>query len=211
MHRAEIVAFIGSVTSRRHVRADTLEGLRRTDWGAEPTVVLDQARYDDPGMRSTDTAREALERAAQRDDWDVVLFLEDDVDCNRHLRHNLEHCAPIRALEPGGHLCASLYDPGVGSLDPAQDAPTYRIVDPQHTYGSQAVLFSRTTLNHVLDGYRDHIGLGDIRMFHLAARLGPIHYHRPSLVQHRPVPSHWGGVAHAAADFDPTFRADPIP
>ena len=35
-------------------------------------------------------------------------------------------------------------------------------------------------------------------------RLG-IDLHRPSLVQHVPAPSTWGGMAHRAIDFDPFY------
>jgi hypothetical protein len=41
----------------------------------------------------------------------------------------------------------------------------------------------------------------------LAARLGPIYYHTPSLVQHLGRQSAWGGHFHYAPDFDPKFKA----
>ena len=207
MRRAEIVAFMGSVTTRRDVREQTLRNLRGTDWGVEPRVVLDRARHAEAKLRSTDTIREALERAAQTAGWDLVLFLEDDLEFNRHLRHNLLHWPPILDLEPDAHFCASLYDPGIGSLDPTNDGATHRIVEPMLAYGSQAVVLSRPTVNWILDGFRNHYGLGDIRVVHLAARKTPVHYHLPSLVQHRQVPSHWGGVAHHAENFSEDFRA----
>ncbi len=212
MRPVEIVAFMGSVSSRRDVRAMTIEALHRTDWGADVRIVLDQARQpDDKGRRSTDTAREALERAAQTDHGDLVLFLEDDLEFNRNLRHNLEHWRPIVDLRPGDHLCASLYDPDIGSLNPDEDGDTWRVVHPELPYGSQAVLLARPTLNWILDGWRRQPGLGDIKIFRLAAEKTPIHYHRPSLVQHRRVPSSWGGVAHHAENYDESFLADEHP
>ncbi|WP_436794245.1 hypothetical protein [Actinospongicola halichondriae] len=211
MRPVAIVAYISTMTTRRDVRAQTIESLLSTDWTTPPVAVIDQGRFAVGGSNSTDNAREVLERASAADGWDLLLFLEDDVDFNQHLLHNLENWPPIVDLEPGDHFCASLYDPDIGSLDPTQDGETYRIVDPLLTYGSQAILLSRPTLDWILDNFRAHIGLSDIRIFHLAARKTPIFYHRPSLVQHRAVPSMWGGVAHQAKNYDPTFRAVEIP
>ena len=49
-------------------------------------------------------------------------------------------------------------------------------------------------------------GYHDIRMTRLAARVTPLVYHRPSLVQHLAVRSTIGGVRHEAADFDAGWR-----
>ena len=92
MGRPDIVAYMSSGSYRRAVRDETLADLRATDWGADVVVVVDQARApDQPKVRATDNARETLERAAQRDRGDLILFLEDDLAFNRHLRHNLQH------------------------------------------------------------------------------------------------------------------------
>jgi hypothetical protein len=41
----------------------------------------------------------------------------------------------------------------------------------------------------------------------LAAEIGLVHYHDPSLVQHQAVPSTWSAHTHQACDFDAKFRA----
>lgn len=211
MGRPDIVAYMSSGSYRRVVRDETLADLRATDWDADVVVVVDQARAPgQPKVRATDNARETLEHAAQCDRGDLILFLEDDLAFNRHLRHNLLHWPPIAGLGPDDHFCGSLYDPDVGSLDPALDGDTWRIADPALPYGSQAVLLARPTVHWILDHWRAQRGLGDLRIFRLAAAVAPIHYHRPSLVQHRPVASGWGGVAHRTESFDPTFRATPL-
>jgi hypothetical protein len=205
MHSGTLAAFILSTTGRRQVREGTIASLAASDWGSPPTVVLDQQRYSSPGARMVDNARTLLLRAVAGG-AELVLFLEDDVEVNPHIRYNLEHWPPLRTWRPGQHLFASLYDPNVGSLDPGADGPTWRIVDPDLAYGSQALLLSRATVRWILQRWDDLPGLHDTRMPQLAARVTPVLYHRPSLVQHRQVPSVWGGVPHAAADFDPTWR-----
>lgn len=208
MQPVRIEAFISTTPFRRSVREQTIANLARSDWGAPPTIVIDRGRFtDDRGKGSTDNARHVLETAVQRDTWDVMVFLEDDVDVNRNLRHNLERWPPIVDLARDGYLCGSLYNPNIGSLDPAADGDTFRIVDPELPYGSQGVVLSRSMVNWILDGWFATRGLGDIRIFHLAARKAPIHYHRPSLIEHQQVPSTWGGVPHTATDFDADFRA----
>ena len=56
-------------------------------------VILDEVASERPQERQERTARRLLERAAA-DGTGYVLFLEDDLDFNRHLRHNLDHCGP---------------------------------------------------------------------------------------------------------------------
>ena len=59
----------------------------------------------------------------------------------------------------------------------------------------------------ILDHWDEQGGFPDIRMSRLAGQRSPVYMHRPSLVQHRQVPSVWGGVAHTAIDFSPDWRA----
>ena len=188
------------------MRQQSIEDLRTSDWGAPPVVVLDLARHERKQDRVTDTTRRALLRAL-RDGGDLVLLLEDDVEVNRSIRANLAAWPPLVERRAGDHLFASLYNPNVGSIDPAADRPTARVVDPELTYGAQALVLAAATVRFILHHWDEGIGMPDIRMPRLAARCTPILYHRPSLVQHRPVPSAWGGVAHHAEDHDRTWRA----
>jgi hypothetical protein len=206
MWSGDLVAYVLSSTGRRDVRRQTLDNLARTDWGAPAVVVLDQGRSEVPQERALDNARSLLVRAVNGR-GDVFLFLEDDLDFNRSLRSNVERWPPLVDRPRGGHLYGSLYDPDIGSVAPDEDQPTHRVVVPELVYGSQAVLMAAATACSILESWDDIEGLHDTRMALLAARVTPIHYHRPSLVQHLPVPSTWGGVAHQAIDYDPDWRA----
>ncbi|MEY2454620.1 MAG: hypothetical protein QOD92_4194 [Acidimicrobiaceae bacterium] len=206
MWTGEIVAYMLSTTIRRDVRRETIANLAATDWDAEPVVILDQERYDDLKLRMSDNGRSLLLRAISGP-GDVFLFLEDDLAFNRSLRWNLERWPPLLERPLGADFYASLYNPNVGSLSEDMDGETYRIVDPENVYGSQAVVMSVSMAALILRDWNDVRGLPDIKMSRLAARRTPIYYHLPSLVDHRQAPSLWGGVAHAASDYSPDWRA----
>ena len=153
------------------------------------------------GRRSPPTraARERLDDAA-----DYILFLEDDLDFNRHLRHNLSQWPPLR---DGRLTLGSIYNPAL--RDEAWDARSNaRIVDPKTAYGSQAFVLSKDTAAHIVRRWCEVRGLQDLRMLRLAGRLGkPVYYHAPSLVQHVGLRSTWGGGFHESHDFDPEWKA----
>jgi hypothetical protein len=201
----DIVAYMLSCAARDAVRAATLERLAATDWDAEVVVVLDEAIAERPQDRQEQTARRLL-TAAAADGVDVVLFLEDDLDFNHFLRHNLTHWHPLLAAGPDGHLMASLYDPGVAATAWDHER-AFSVAHPDLVYGSQAFLLSRATVARVLDGWETVPGMQDMKISRVAAAVGPIHYHRPSLVQHVEVASTWGGPAHWARDFSASWRA----
>jgi hypothetical protein len=205
---AEIVAYMLSCGARDAVRAATLDRLRATDWHGEVVVMLDESVAERPQERQEQTARRLLETAAA-DGVDFVLFLEDDLEFNAHLRHNLVEWHPRRAAGPHGHLMASLYDPGVAAIA-SDDQHAFAIAHPDLVYGSQAFLLSRSTIAVVLAGWDSVVGMQDIKISRLAAAIGPIHYHRPSLVQHVAGESTWGGPNHTARDFSPSWRAPVI-
>jgi len=162
-------------------------------------------------------------------DADVLLFFEDDIIFNRHLIHNLQRWSPLRNAECGmrNAKCAgaslphsaiatpnsvlvfgSLYDPTVRELS-AKPAEHYFIADPQAVYGSQAFVMSRAMAKHFVENWWDVEGMQDIKMSRLAALLGPIYYHQPSLVQHVGVVSTWTDDArfHDTKTFDRNFKA----
>ena len=206
MWTGELTAYILSGTSRRDVRRDTIANLAATDWNAEPVVIIDQLRTPDLRKRALDNTRSLLLRAVSGP-GDLFLFLEDDLDFNCSLRFNIERWPPLLERPIGGDFYASLYNPNVGSLSPDLDGDTFRIANPELVYGSQAVLMSTSIAAYILRRWDEGRGLQDIRMSRLASRRTPIYYHQPSLVQHRPVPSMWGGVAHQACDYSPKWRA----
>src|SRR5260221_13494735 len=87
----------------------TLASLKESDWGEEPLVISDTTRHYDPKISQTKTAFEILEQAMTRE-WDYLLFCEDDVIFNKHLRHNLDNWVPIKY---GMALVGSLYQTDV--------------------------------------------------------------------------------------------------
>jgi hypothetical protein len=198
----KLEAVILTCPGRERLLAKTLKSLKATDWKAKPIIVVDQSEHPDRRERQIITCRRLLAEALQRP-WDYLLFLEDDVVFNRHLRHNL-----IRWKRLNGVHLASLYRPQ--HVLGYQTEFNADVADPQTVYGSQAFLLSRKSVQYILDHYDEGEGMQDIRFSRLAARLGPIYYHAPSLVQHVGKVSMWTGNDsrfHQAIDFDEEWRA----
>lgn len=192
-----------STPERAKLRAATLRHLAHTDWGAEPVVLQVDARAG--GDRVANIVRNghrALRRGLHTG-ADYVLFLEDDLVFNRHLRHNLESW---RLLREGEITLAGLFNPRLTEwAGSARDHAL--VVDPNSVYGSQACLLSRATLIHLLAHWEELPLPLDLRMPRLAATLrAPIYYHWPSLVQHVGARSTWGGRFFQSPDFDPAWR-----
>jgi hypothetical protein len=199
-----IVAYLMSCKERSATRRSTIERLAATDWQEAVETVLDERRYERRQDRQEHTALRVLEAASTRA-ADFLLFLEDDLDFNRHLRHNLEHWAPLRQAGDGPFF-ASLYNPNVHEC--WRDAGrAFFVADPAAVYGSQAFLLSVVTARYVVDHWTEVIGMQDIKMSRLAARRSLIYYHSPSLVQHVGRQSTWGGHYHWATDFSANWRA----
>ncbi len=188
-----------SCTARDEVRRQTLRNLERTDWGqAEVLVEMDDGVGDDPKERQQRSALRLLKRFLQAK-GDHLLFLEDDLDFNRWLRHNLEQWPPLQARSV---TLAGLYNPGLREEACDVKSRAY-VIRADHIFGSQAFLLSRKAAQFMIEHWNEVEGMQDIRMSRLAGRLGrPIYYHSPSLVQHVGAKSTWGGVFHEASDFD---------
>lgn len=194
-----IQAVMISCNERDDLRRQTLANLGRTDWGNVPPLIQMDARADaDHRRRQTNCALLALKRSLEHP-ADYVLFLEDDLDFNRHIRHNLESWQPLRTRMA---TLASLYNPGLRHL--ACDLKNRaRLVRPASVFGSQAFLLSRPTVAYIIRNWNRVQGMQDIRISRLAGRLKtPILYHAPSLVQHIGKTSVWGAGFHQAMDFD---------
>lgn len=201
-----ITACMISCPERANVREKTLRCLGESDWGEDPILQIDPGGEDDDRQLSqTKNALRVLKRALCRG-GDFILFLEDDLVFNRHIRHNLEHWLPVRTREL---TLGSIYNPGVRvkACDVARNA---FIVAPESMFGSQAYLLSTIATQHVIQHWEDVEGMQDIRISRLAGKLGgPIYYHAPSLVQHVGKLSVWGGSFHQAGDFDSVWRSPP--
>jgi hypothetical protein len=200
----KIQAVMISCGERDKLRRRTLENLGRTDWGDMPlNIHLDTPADGTPEQRQVRSSYLALQKSLAYP-ADYILFLEDDLDFNRHIRHNLSHWDPIRR---GLVTLAGLYNPQltVRACDLRSSA---RVIDPNSAFGSQALLLSRETVAYVVRRWDDVLGLQDTKISRLVGRLGkPVFYHAPSLVQHIGARSTWGGGFHQAFDFDPTWKA----
>jgi hypothetical protein len=200
-----LAAYMLSCPEREALRRRTLANLQATDWGVMPYVEIDRSTFERRQERIDYTARLLLQ-AALTDGPDFILFLEDDLDFNRHLRHNLEHWHPLQQTPPGGFFFGSLYNPNVGQVERRPEL-AYFVAHPNTTYGGQAVVFSQATGRYLEAHWTEEIGMPDVKLPRLAARLSPVFYHLPSLVQHIGEISVWGGRFHQARDFDAAWRA----
>src|SRR5262249_35090555 len=95
LRRAPIIqAVMISCPERTDLLRKTLKQLAQTDWDtATVHVQMDEETGEDRCGRQTNTALRALQWSlGARADY--ILFLEDDLAFNRHLRHNLERWRP---------------------------------------------------------------------------------------------------------------------
>jgi ADP-heptose:LPS heptosyltransferase len=201
---AAIAACMISCPQREQIRNKTLRHLAATDWGDAPILLqIDPGRHTCPEKNQTENSFIALQKCLEMKS-DYILFLEDDLEFNRFLRHNLDVWAPLQSRE---FSLASLYNPDLPALA-GSPAENWLVVSPKTVFGSQAFLVSRRAAKYILQHWEEIDAKQDIKMSRLAARLDrPLFYHAPSLVQHIGTESSWGGNFHQAPDFDRDWRA----
>ncbi len=86
-----------SCVERREVRERTLKSLTNSDWGEAPLhLQIDGGKGDNHKKRQTHCAFLALKKTLERH-ADFILFLEDDLEFNRHIRHNLRQWGPVKS------------------------------------------------------------------------------------------------------------------
>ena len=195
-----------SCPGRDDMRQATLDRFKQTDWGTDPVLLqLDDEQDTDPRERQQRSARQLLRRFLAEGSAEFLLFLEDDLDFNWYMRHNLNHW-PL--LLDRRIVLAGLYNPGL--LEEACDLENRAyIVRPERVMGSQAFLVSRRAVEFMDQHWDEADGMQDTRMARLAGRLKqPVYYHSPSLVQHVGITSTWGGGFHEAPDFDKLWSAE---
>jgi len=198
----KLEAVMISCAERSESRQQTLANLAKTDWDGVPLHVQvheSKAEEDWQAVCAYLALKKALEGRA-----DYILFLEDDLDFNRHIRRNLERWAPVQAKQV---TLASLYNPRVreSACDLRNNA---RIVEPGHVFGSKAFLISQETVRHIVRHWTRVEGGQDIKIARLAGRLRrPIFYHAPSLVQHIKTGEAPEPRFQQAMDFDPDWAA----
>src|SRR5262249_16756981 len=131
-----------SGTNGQTSRQQTLEDLRKSDWDAAPLIVQ---IHDETEEAEIQSAYLAL-RNSLAHDFDYVLLLEDDLQLNAHLRHNLQNWRPLRS---GEVMMASIFNPGVREV--ACDLPNNaRIVKPGSVQGGGAFLISRGMVEYIV-------------------------------------------------------------
>ena len=203
----DITASMVSCPQREAVRAATLDNWSRCDWGALPRMQIDDGREADMLTRISGAWRKLLRWAAEESAAAFHLLLEDDIEPNLALRHNLERWPPLRRADGRRPFFASLYYCNQPLLW-CNDRERYGIGAREGSWGAQALLMSRTTVRYLVNHWDAcDIRHQDIRMAVLAGRLSRIYYHLPSLVQHRLSESTWGNRQHHATDFDLHWKA----
>lgn len=180
--------------SRGDVLRDSIESLRQSDWGEDPLVFVDPCQGGDPKANQVRNAHRILLAVQQNPDWEWLIFCEDDVVFNRHLRHNLRHWNQLYcdAFRVGSLYC-------VHSLE---TVPAWEMG------GSQAIVIRRQFVEEILrnwDKPEFADWLQDLRIYRSVTE--SILVHIPNLVQHRSAGSTWGGPAHASPTFDLDWRA----
>lgn len=204
--RVKLNAYMTSCRARDQLRDRTVANLEATDWQGRLTIELDEGGPLPQMVRHTALVRRVLRRALQ-DPNSVFLFLEDDLEFNRSLVHNLSVWLPLSEVTPGRHFYASLYNPGVTFVRSFTKAG-YAEASLRSVFGSQALVIGKATVRYLLTCWGvESWPIADVRLARLAARVCPLLYHIPSLVQHVGTESLWDGPFHCAADFDRDWKA----
>jgi hypothetical protein len=200
----KFVAVMISAVKRNESRPQTLDNLARTDWDGAPLLFqIDDGDADGYREREAQCAYLALKKGLEHG-ADYILLLEDDLDFNRHLGHNLQKWGPVKA---GAVTLASLFNPGVREVacDLRNNA---RIVNPNAVFGNQAFLIANDSAQCIVRHWDEVEGGQDIKISRLAGRQRKlIFYHAPSLVQRIRTPSAPGASFREAVDFDPHWKA----
>jgi len=150
-----------------------------------------------------------IARAAEQD-AEYVLLCEDDVVFGNAFARNLASWELLRQPQPGGAFYASLYNPNRPFIVRRAEQ-RYLVAHPNAVWGAQALLLTPNMARFIETHWDEAPGNPDQRMPRLAARVTPIYFHVPSLVDHARVPTTWGGIEHSAIDFDPDWCAPIAP
>lgn len=200
-----ILALMTSCPERTSLCRATVADLRASDWGRAPKLVFSREVAVRRAVRIERGAWEAL-NLARRSAAPWLLLLEDDLEFNRSLRYNLDCWWPLAQARPEEPFFGVLCNLGIRPLRIA-GRRAYSIGNPRYAFGCQAILMSRITVDHLVRGWSSMEGGKDERMFGLAARLGPLYVHRPSLVQHVGRQSTWCSYFRYALDYQPHWLA----
>jgi ADP-heptose:LPS heptosyltransferase len=203
-HAPAICAVLVSSAGRDSIRRTTIANLARTDWQELPLIV--ECNFSSAVEQidaQADCALRALKAGLSRA-CDYVLYLEDDLEFNRNLRHNLCRWKPLRN---GSVTVAGLFNPGC--VERACDLEGQaRIVAPPAIFGSPALIISRPAAQYIVRNWRRMDGTHARRIGVLAGRFRtPIFFHAPSLAQRVQANGYGNGTAYRAVDFQRHWKA----
>jgi ADP-heptose:LPS heptosyltransferase len=201
----KLAVAMASCAERESLRIETLQRLSALGWPAEKVLIaLDERRFASKVDNLTHTAWRAL-RQALDSGADYLLYLEDDLDFNRHLFENLRRWEPLAERELHiGNLC------NLGHRELAWNVTGRAyLVHPKDVLGSQAVLLSRQMLRRCLERWREGPPDLDLKLGFIAAEARqPSFFHCPSLVQHIGRRSLLDHDFRAAVDFDSEWHSN---
>jgi hypothetical protein len=197
--------FVMSCAARAAELERTIQRLRASGWPEPPEVVLDDGIGEQPIDRIHRTWQRMIRRAAESGAR-YSLLLEDDVVFGKWFPHNLLSWKLLHEPAPSGAFYASLYNPSRPFIvrKPEQ---RFLVADARFVWGAQALVMTPRTAGFVAANWESAAGNPDQRMPLIAARVTPIYMHVPSLVDHAPARTTWGGIEHSAPDFVPDWRA----
>lgn len=201
-HELSIRPMILSCPDRHESLAETIRSWDATDWPGRPSIVMDL--LDSPARSLSMVFNSQRLLAEFLSGWgEYLLFIEDDVEFNQFLFHNLQTWQPLTSRSLA-----------IGSIYHSPDcAPAHQIIshdtfaaDLKTVGGSQALLIRRDAVERSLQRWDEFLGMNqDLRIFHALADREQLICHMPGLVQHRPVASTWGGRPHQSSNFKRHF------
>src|SRR5512138_1151287 len=197
--------FVMSCAARAVELERTIERLRASGWPELPEVVLDDGIGEQAIDRIHRTWQRMIRRAAESP-TPYSLLLEDDVVFGKWFPHNLLSWKLLHEPAPSGAFYASLYNPNRPFIV-RRPAERFLVADARFVWGAQALVMTPRMAAFIAANWETAPGNPDQRMPRIAARVTPIYMHVPSLVDHAPARTTWGGIEHSAPDFDPDWRA----
>lgn len=202
-----IAATIITCDARHGVLNETLASLKATDWPFPVTIVNDKNYFSKEDYesirkqeRQTVASLAALKILAEQDaDW--FVFMEDDLIFNKHLLHNTLSWEPIvnKTLNLGVYYAAG------NGFHANKHGLNWYGACPTGMYGSQFYIMSRECLEWAITHWHSIVGMQDIKILNLS-RGKTICVYSPNMVQHRSVPSVWGGISHTSNTFSEDWR-----
>src|SRR5213078_3290206 len=90
-----------------------------------------------------------LIQSAVDDGVDLILYLEDDIDFNRHLRTNILSWPPVARFRSGDHFYASLFNAG-SRVKLRRPEDRCFVARPESVTHSQALIVSTATARVLL-------------------------------------------------------------